>query len=61
MEKRHLTGQILSRVFNFRNGCLYDIYVCYLEAKLSSLKLKIWPKQLLGYLLLEIVLHSRVI
>ncbi len=41
---------------NSRSGCLYATVLRCFEAKLASLKLKTHPKQLLGYILLNIVL-----
>jgi hypothetical protein len=48
-----LTGQKLGRVFNTRSGCVCDMHLCCYEVKLPNLELKTWPKQLLGYLLLD--------
>jgi hypothetical protein len=58
MAKLQLTGQNLGRVFNFRNGHVHAAhFLCY-GVKLPNLKLKTQPKQLLGYLPLDIVLPA---
>jgi hypothetical protein len=51
MDILQLTGPNLGRVFNSRSGCMCSMmpFCCY-EAKRSHLKLKTWPKQLLGSL-----------
>ena len=56
MDKLQLTGQILGRVFYSRNGCIYTVDLCWYEAKLSNLKVKTRPKQLLGSLPIDIAL-----
>ncbi len=58
MDKLQLTGQSPSRVFNFRSGYLCAAHLGCYKAKLPSLKLKTWAKQLLGSLSLHIVLTS---
>jgi hypothetical protein len=55
MNKLQLRGRNLGRVFNFRNGCVHVVYFLCVGIKLSNLKLKTWPKQLSGYLRLDIV------
>jgi hypothetical protein len=52
MDKFKLTGQNLGRVFNSRLGraCMFRA-IAYIT-KQPNLKLKTWPKQLLGSLLL---------
>jgi hypothetical protein len=57
MDKLHLTGQNLVRVFNFRYGHLHaEHFWCY-QVKLPNLKLKTWLKRLLGSLPLVIALN----
>ncbi len=52
------TGRNLGRVFNFRFGHLQaEHFRCY-QVKLPNLKMKIRPKQLLGYLPLVIMLPA---
>ncbi len=58
MDKLHLTGQNLGRVFNFRNGRVHAVHVLCCGVKLPNLKLKTWPKQLLGSLPLDIALPA---
>jgi hypothetical protein len=58
MDKLQLTGQNLVRVFNSRSGCMCAMYFCCFEAKWPSLKLKTWPKQLLGFLPLAFALSA---
>jgi hypothetical protein len=58
MDKLHLTGQNLGRVFNFRNGRVLAVHLLCCGVKLPNLKLKTWPKQLLGSLLLDIALPA---
>jgi hypothetical protein len=59
-DKLQLTGQNLGRVFNFRNGRVHVVhFLCYV-VKLPNLKLKTQPKQLLGYLPLDIVLPEPI-
>ncbi len=41
-------------VFKSRTGCMDDMHFHCYETKLPSLKLKTWPKQVLGYLPLDI-------
>jgi hypothetical protein len=56
MDKLQLTGQNLGRVFNFRFCHLHaEHFWCY-QINLPNLKLKTWPKQLLGSLPLGIAL-----
>jgi hypothetical protein len=57
--KLQLTGQNLGRVFNFRSGHLHAAAFLVSSVKLPNLQLKTQPKQLLGYLPLDIVLHSK--
>jgi hypothetical protein len=52
MDRLELSQQNLGRVFNFRRGCVHAAHSFCLEAKGPSLEL---PKQLLGFLVLEIV------
>jgi hypothetical protein len=56
MDKLQLTGQNLGRVFNSRSGCVCAMHLSCFETKLPNLMLKTRPKQLLGYLPLDIVL-----
>ena len=58
MDKLQLTGQNLGCVFNFRSGCVHAVHLLCYGVKLSKLKLKTWPKQLLGSLPLDIVLPA---
>ncbi len=46
MYKPYTTGQNLGRVFNSRSGCMHYAHLHFLEAKLPSLKLETWFKQL---------------
>ncbi len=58
MEKLELTGQNLVRVFNFKSGRVHSMhFLCY-GVKLTNLKLKTRPSQLLGSLLLHITLPA---
>ncbi len=50
MDKLQLKGQNLGRVFNSRSGRMRAMHLCCFEAKGPNLKLKTWPKQLLGSL-----------
>jgi hypothetical protein len=56
MDKLQLTGLNPGRVYYFRSGCIDAMNLLYQGVKLPSLKLKTRPKQLLGYLLLNITL-----
>jgi hypothetical protein len=56
MEKLKLTGQNLGRVFNFRSGRVHAVHLMCYRVKLQNLKLKTWPKQLLGSRPLDIAL-----
>jgi hypothetical protein len=56
MDKLQLTVRNLGRVFNFRRGRLHGALVWCYRVKLPGFKLKTRPKQLLGYLPLDIVL-----
>jgi hypothetical protein len=56
MDKLQLTGRNLGQVFNSRSGCVYAIQLHCFETKLPNLMLKPRPKQLLGYLPLDIAL-----
>jgi hypothetical protein len=58
MDKLQLKGQTQGRVFNSRNGCMKTVHLCWYEAKLYNLKLKTWPKQLLGSLPIDIALPA---
>jgi len=58
MDKLQATGQNLGRVFNSRSGRVHAMQLQCPEAKLTNLKLKTWPKQLLCYLPLEIALNA---
>jgi hypothetical protein len=61
MHKLQLTGQNLGRVFNFRNDHVHAVHFpCYI-VKWPNLKLKTRPKQLLGYLPLDIALPNHLI
>jgi len=55
-DKLKLTGQNLVQILKFRRDCLHVIQSYYLETKLPDLKLKTRPKQLLGYLRVDIAL-----
>jgi hypothetical protein len=59
MDKLQPTGQNLGRVFNFINGRVHAAHILCYRVKLPNLKLKTWPEQLLGSLLLDIVLHAQ--
>ena len=50
IEKLKLSGQNLSRVFNFRHGRVSAQCTSFTTEKLPSLKLKTRPKQLYGSL-----------
>jgi hypothetical protein len=54
MDKLQLSGQNLGRVFNSRGGHVYAMRLSVYYSKLPNFKLKTWPKQLLGSLLLDI-------
>ncbi len=56
MDKLQLTGRNLCRVFNSRAVCMAAMELSCFEAKRPNLMLKTQPKQLLGYLLLDITL-----
>jgi hypothetical protein len=60
MEKLQLTGRNLGRVYNLRNGCLHAMHLLYYGVKLSNLKLKTRPKQLLGSLSLDMALPALI-
>ncbi len=51
-----LTGRNLTRVFNFRGGCVHAMPLYFFETKLLNLKLKTRPKQLLVSLPFDTVL-----
>jgi hypothetical protein len=56
MDKLQLTGQILGRDFSSRNGRVHVTpFLCY-GAKLPNSKLKAQPKQLIGFLPLDMTL-----
>jgi hypothetical protein len=55
MDQLQLPVQIPDQDFNFKNGCENAVhFLCY-GVKLPNLKLKTWPKKLLGSLPLDIV------
>jgi hypothetical protein len=56
MDKLQLTRRNLVRVFNFINGLVHAVHLFGCRVKLPNLKLKTWPKQLLGSLPLDIAL-----
>jgi hypothetical protein len=56
MDKLQLSGQNLGRVFNSRGGHVYAMHSSVYYSKLPNFKLKTWPKQLLGSVLLDIEL-----
>ncbi len=56
VDKLKLSGKNLGRVFNFSSGCVHAMQLYFIEVKLPNLKLKTWPKQLLGSLRLVIAL-----
>jgi hypothetical protein len=58
MDKLQQAEQNLGRVFNSRSGYIPGMTLHFYEAKLPNLNLKAWLRQLLGYLLLNIVLHA---
>jgi hypothetical protein len=58
-DKLQYTGKNIGWVFNSKRGCMYPMHLYSYEAKLTNLKLKTWPKQLLGSIRLYIML-SRV-
>jgi len=59
MDKLQLTGRNLDRVSNFRSSHLHAAdFLCF-WVKLPNLILKIRPKPLLGYLLLDIVITDQ--
>ncbi len=58
MDKLHLTGQNLGRVFNSRLGCAWICRSIAYVTKQSNLKFKTRPKQLLGSLLTAFALPS---
>jgi hypothetical protein len=60
MDKLQLTGQNIGRVFNFRNGRMHAVHLLCYRVKLLNLKMKTWPEQLLGSLLLDIMLPSHI-
>ncbi len=55
-DKLQLTGQNLGGVFNSRSGHVYALQLDFSETEQPNLKLKTRPKQLLGYLQLDIAL-----
>ncbi len=57
-DKLQQTGQKSGRVFNSRSGCAHAVPLHRFETKLTNLKLKTLPKQLLGYLPLDIALNT---
>jgi hypothetical protein len=60
MDKLQLTRQNLGQVIDSRSGCMRAMRSCCYETKLSILNLKTGPKQLEGYLPLDIVLPTFV-
>jgi len=56
MYKHQLTGQNLSLVLNSRSGRVHAMQLPCFETRLPNLELKTQPKQLLGYLPLDITL-----
>ncbi len=58
MDKLQLTGLNLGRVFNSRSGCVCAMQLLCFETKLPYLMSKTRPKQLLGYLPLDIALPA---
>ncbi len=60
MDKLKPTGQDLSRVFNSRLGCACICRAIAHITKRPNLKVRTWPKQLLGSLLLAFVLPGKV-
>ncbi len=56
MNKLQLTGQNLGRAGNSRRDRVYAIQLHFSETKQTNLKLITWNKQLLGYLIIDIVL-----
>ncbi len=58
MDKLQLTGRNLGRVFNLRSGHLHAAHLWCYQVKLPNLKLKIWPKQLLGSLPIDFALYG---
>ncbi len=57
-DKLQQTGQKQGRVFNSRRGCVHAVQLHCFETKLTNLKLKTLPKQLLGYLPLDTALNT---
>ncbi len=55
MDKLHRTGQNLDRVVNSRSGYVPATQLPFFEMKQPNLKLRIWPKQLLGSLPLDVL------
>ncbi len=50
MDKLQSAGQSLGRVFNSKSGCMCAGHLFCYKPKQLNLKLKTWPKQLLGSL-----------
>jgi hypothetical protein len=61
LDKFQLTGQNLGRVFNSISGCMCAMHLCSSEPKWPNLKLKTWPKLLLGSLPVTFALPGHVI
>ncbi len=59
MDKLKLTGLNLSRVFHSRLGCACIYHAIVHITKQPSVKLKTWPKQLLGSLPLAFALPGQ--
>ncbi len=60
IDKLQVIGQNLGQLFNSRSGCVHDMQSRCFETKLPNLKLKTWPKKLLGSLLLDIPSSAKV-
>ncbi len=56
--KLTVTGQTQGRVFNFRSNFVHTTHSLHSVAVWLNLDLKTWPKQLLGYLPLDILLPA---
>ncbi len=56
MDKLHLTEQNLAWVLNLRSGHLHAAHLLCCRVKLPNVNLKTHPKQLLGYLPLDVML-----
>ncbi len=58
VDKLQITGQNLGRVYYFKYGRVHAVHFIRLGVKLPNLKLKTWPKQVLGSLPLDITLPA---